>query len=418
MTTPRVALLVVTLDGRAHLEVLFASLAELDYPVDALEIVVVDNGSTDDTVAWLAERHPRVQVLRLKSNEGFARPNNLAAALVPDADYLALLNNDMKVTPEWLREALAGFTEPDIACVATRILNWDGTKVDYAGAGMTFDGFGLQPEYGADASRVRGERGPVLFACGGAMVIRRQVFVELGGFDEAFFAYFEDVDLGWRLWSAGYRVMYRPEAVVRHVHNGTSARFPAEAKRLLMERNALQMVLKNAEGSDFEVLGMACLLLTATRAACRGAVDERSFRMGAVPILDLGQRAARQGLRTRIIRVIRDKGLGGLTRMVAAKLLRYLLARVEDGPTPVRQGRVSLPAEAWSGVLALRDVAALMPDLWQRRKAVQARRRRPDRELLPLLRQPLMPVEVGEIYAGVHLGLVGALGLRERFGTT
>lgn len=416
MSAPSIAILVVTLDGRHHLEALFASLDHLDYPAEALDIVVVDNGSTDDTVDWLASQHPQVRVLRLERNEGFARPNNLAAASVPDATYLALLNNDMKVTPGWLREALAGFTEPDVACVATRILNWDGTRVDYAGAGMTFDGFGLQPEYGADATRVPGEPGPVLFACGGAMVVRRDIFQTLGGFDEAFFAYFEDVDLGWRLWSAGYRVVYRPEAVVHHVHNGTSARFPAQAKRVLMERNALQMVLKNAEGTDLQVLGMACLLLTATRAACRGEVDERSFRMGAVPVPLPSDAAPVRRLPDRLLRLIRERGLIGFSRVLATKVLRRLLSMVEDGPAPVVRDRVSVPAEAWSGVLALRDIATLLPDLWRRRAAVQGLRRRSDKELVPLLRQPLMPVEGGATYAGIHQGLLEVFDLRERFG--
>ncbi|MEB3203385.1 MAG: glycosyltransferase family 2 protein [Candidatus Sericytochromatia bacterium] len=414
---PRVALLVVTLDGRDHLERLLASVADLDYPKDALEIVVVDNGSTDGTTGWLAECHPRIRVLRLETNEGFARPNNLAAALVPDADYLALLNNDMKVDPGWLREALAGFAEPDVACVATRILNWDGTRVDYAGAGMTFDGFGLQPAYGADAERVRGEPGPVLFACGGAMVIRRDVFLALGGFDEAFFAYFEDVDLGWRLWAAGHRVVYRPEAVVRHVHNGTSARFPSEAKRLLMERNALQMVLKNAEDSDLEAIGTACTLLTATRAAFRGNTAEDSFRMGALPRPLEATGGNRPGLAARLRRALAAKGFSGLARAATIALLRRALRHLEPGAAPVKEGKVSIPAEAWAGVLALRDVAAMWPDLARRREAVQALRRRPDRDILMLMQHPLMAVEGHPAYLAIHQALVAMPSISGRYAT-
>lgn len=415
MTLPRVALIVVSLDGRAHLERLLASVAELEYPRGLLDLIVVDNASTDGTQAWLADKHPAVRVIALPRNEGFARPNNLAATAAADADLLALVNNDMRLDPRWLHEAVAGFEDQGVACVATRILNWDGTRVDYAGAGMTFDGFGLQPSYGADANRVQGEAGPVLFACGGAMVIRRTTFLALGGFDERFFAYFEDVDLGWRLWASGHRVHYRPQAVSWHVHNGTSARFPSEAKRLLMERNALQMVLKNHEDDVLLPHAVAALLLTASRAAIRGRVDEASFRMAEVPSPLPGPSAG--ALTGKIARVLSQGGMRGVLRAASTKILRTLLARVEGGPARVKEGQVTVSAEAWAGILAMRDVAAMLPDLWERRRQVQASRVRSDKDLVPMMHHPLMAIEGGETYARLHEGLCAVLGLRDRYGS-
>lgn len=410
---PRVALLVVTLDGRDHLERLLASVAELDYPRDQLDIIVVDNASTDGTQAWLADKHPDVRVIALPRNEGFARPNNLAAAAAADADLLALVNNDMRLDPQWLRAAVAGLEDESVACIATRILNWDGTRVDYAGAGMTFDGFGLQPSYGADSSRVTGEEGPVLFACGGAMVIRRATFLALDGFDERFFAYFEDVDLGWRLWTSGHRVHYRPQAVSWHVHNGTSARFPSEAKRLLMERNALQMVLKNHEDDGLLPHAVAALLLTASRAAIRGHVDETSFRMAEAPTPLPGPGAG--ALIGKIGQVLHQGGVRGVFRAASTKVLRTLLARLEGGAAKVHEGQVVVAAEAWAGILAMRDVAAMLPDLWERRRQVQGRRVRSDKDLVPMMQHPLMAIEGGETYARLHEGLCKVLGLRDRY---
>src|SRR5699024_5381652 len=120
----------------------------------------------------------------------------------------------------------------------------DLQRLDYAGGQMAFYGHG----FAKDAGEVdHGEQvtRPTLFASGGAMVVRRSVFIETGGFDESFFAFFEDVDFGWRLWLLGYEVRYVPRSVVSHHHHGTVERFGYPRERYLLERNALSTVFKN-----------------------------------------------------------------------------------------------------------------------------------------------------------------------------
>ncbi|HEX9118319.1 MAG TPA: glycosyltransferase, partial [Anaerolineae bacterium] len=108
--SPTVSVLIVNLNGRHLLDECLASLIAQDYPADKVEIVVVDNGSIDDSVAYLHERYPAVKVIEAGSNRGFAGGNNLAAAAAT-GDYLALINNDARADPQWLRALVTALDE-------------------------------------------------------------------------------------------------------------------------------------------------------------------------------------------------------------------------------------------------------------------------------------------------------------------
>jgi GT2 family glycosyltransferase len=201
------------------------------------ETIVVDNGSCDDTTAMLAREFPEVVVVRFPENRGFAPAVN-AGLQAARGDILVLMNNDVEAEPGWLA-ALAAALErrPDVGFVASKMLSArDPSRVDSA-----WDAMGLAPYnvgHGEpDGPRYRAGR-YVLSACAGAAAYRREFFERVGWFDEAFFAWFEDVEIGIRGQLAGYRCWYEPTAVVRHLGSATAARMP-DRKIFLLIRNNL-----------------------------------------------------------------------------------------------------------------------------------------------------------------------------------
>ncbi|MEO8034558.1 MAG: hypothetical protein ABI837_08995, partial [Acidobacteriota bacterium] len=135
----------------------------------------------------------------------------------------------------------------DVVSVGGRIVSSDGQLIDFIGGILTFDGHAFQPgfrfELGSRPEPATGDE--ILFACGGNMISRREPLVKLGGFDNDFFAYLEDVDFGWRTWLSGSRVIYEPSATVRHASSSTSNRLGNVERGVLFERNALQTAIKN-----------------------------------------------------------------------------------------------------------------------------------------------------------------------------
>lgn len=185
--------------------------------------IVVDNASTDGSVDGLEARFPGVTVLRLDDNVGFAAANNLAAEGAADCEWLALLNPDAFPEPEWLEELLAAAVQkPEHAFFASRIvMAADPELLDATGDVFHVSGVAWQRDRGEPSSSAP-PAGEVFSACAAAALYRRDVFLAAGGFDERFFCYFEDVDLGFRLRLAGHRCWYVPTAVVSHVGSASS----------------------------------------------------------------------------------------------------------------------------------------------------------------------------------------------------
>jgi GT2 family glycosyltransferase len=215
------------------------------------EIVVVDNGSTDGSVRLLDRLAGEIApvpltVLRSGVNLGFAGGVNLGIrrALEGGADAIALLNNDAVAEPGWLG-ALAGVldAEPDVAIATGRLLLRDGRTVDSTGDFYSVWGLAFPRDRDQPAEPVR-ESGDVFAASGGASLYRASVFVDVGLFDEAFFAYFEDVDLSFRARLAGHRIRYCAEAVAFHDQGATSRTMSGFATRQFF-RNLPLLLAKN-----------------------------------------------------------------------------------------------------------------------------------------------------------------------------
>jgi GT2 family glycosyltransferase len=239
MTDERVAAIIPNWNGRSWLPDCLSALASQSRPFD--EILVVDNGSEDDSLAYLRSEHPEVHIIEMGMNTGFARAANagLAATTCP---LVALVNSDVVLTPDWLERTTASLSgAPAAAAVACKMLSLDDPAYLYdAGDVLRRDGVCEQRgRYGRDDGRYDAP-GWVFGACAGAALYRREAVLAVGGFDPRYFAYLEDVDLALKLQLAGWRCRYEP-AVALHAGEGSSRRLPGGARRL-MARNTLLLV--------------------------------------------------------------------------------------------------------------------------------------------------------------------------------
>jgi GT2 family glycosyltransferase len=237
-----VSVIVLNYNGRHWLEQCLA--AACDQLEDGQELIVVDNASGDDSVAFVREQFPRVRVLALDRNSGFAAGNN-SGARVARGRYLTFLNNDTLPQPGWLSALRAPFErDASVALTTSRIVYLhDPSIVDSAGDGYLRAGGAFKRFHGAPFA-LAGESREVFGACGAACMFRRDVFLELGGFDEDFFMVYEDVDLSYRARLRGHRCIYVPDALVYHAGSGTLRRNSA-ASVYYGQRNLEWTYLKN-----------------------------------------------------------------------------------------------------------------------------------------------------------------------------
>jgi GT2 family glycosyltransferase len=242
---PDISVVIVNFNGLHHLATCLNALLAQEGP--SFEVILVDNASNDGSVDFVRERYPQVRLIVAASNLGFAGGNNRGAADAR-APLLAFLNNDTRVEPGWLLALGNGLAwATDAALVTSRIVYMhDPTVLDSAGDGVTRAGGAFKRGHGGPVSQHLRRR-EVFGACGAAFLIVRAVFEEVGGFDEDFFLSHEDVDLSYRVRLRGYRCVYMPEAVVRHVGSASLGR-TSDTSVFYGQRNLEWMYLKNTPG--------------------------------------------------------------------------------------------------------------------------------------------------------------------------
>ncbi|HWE91574.1 MAG TPA: glycosyltransferase [Pseudonocardiaceae bacterium] len=371
---PTVSVILVNYRGAEHTVACLRALrADLDYPSDKLQIVCVDNGSGDDSVASIRAAAPEITLVEAGANLGFAGGCNLGARHAT-GDVLALLNNDARPDSGWVSAAVRTLrADPTVAAVASKVLDWSGERVDFVDGGLTWFGMGYKRHAGRPIAELAAAEHEtpqdVLFATGSAMFVRADVFREVGGFDERFFMFYEDVDLGWRLNLRGWRVRYEPTSVAYHRHHASVSTVDGEdgARELyLLERNALAALYKNFSDETLARVLPAALALAIRRATARGELDATSLEItSAAPM---------------------------------------------PGPT------VPVPRTTMAGVLAVDQFVELLPALRDARAVEQAARVRSDADLIPLLRKAIEPAYPLPRYLAAHEVLVDVFGIEDVFG--
>lgn len=238
-----VGVLILNFNGMIHLENCIESV--LAATTSSTRVYLVDNNSTDGSVDFVRETYPEVRIIRYDQNYGFARAYNLAARQISE-DMIVFLNNDVEVDNAWLKELVEVAERSDrVAACGSKLLLYDNRKlVDHAGGLLSPIGGGHDVGL-LNVDSVPTE--PRFAGCvkGASMLVKRSVFLNLGGFDEDFFAYFEDADLCWRIWLEGYQVMFVPRSIVYHKLGASWGAFDKPERAFLGQRNRLQSLLKN-----------------------------------------------------------------------------------------------------------------------------------------------------------------------------
>ncbi|MGD2155990.1 MAG: glycosyltransferase family 2 protein [Anaerolineales bacterium] len=220
---PLVSIVVVNWNGREVLPLCLEALTAQVY--NNYEIIVVDNGSSDHSADELDSRWPEVKTVRLGENKGFAVANNIGARLARGT-WLALVNNDAFPEPNWLIELIAAAQKyPNFSFFGSRLVQYDDPRLlDGTGDVFHISGLAWRRHYNHPVSSVNHKVEEVFGPCAAAAMYSREAFWQVGGLEEDFFSYHEDVDLAFRLRLQGYRCLYIPNAVVRHVGSASSGK--------------------------------------------------------------------------------------------------------------------------------------------------------------------------------------------------
>lgn len=391
----RVSILLLSWNGREHLGPCLEALAAQRAPGVEVETLLLDNGSSDGTADWVRAHHPAVGLTVSATNLGFCAGNNRLAELA-SGDALVLLNNDTRAEPDWLAALVDAYraADDDVAAVGGRIVDWEGEKLDFGRGVMTFDGHAFQQDFRRPLGAARQPRPgeELLFGCGGNLIVGRDAFRAAGGFDRRYFAYLEDVDLGWRLWAGGARILACPQATVRHRSSATSDRLGHYHRGFLFERNALATVFKNLEPGLWEQLMPAVLLAFLSRVeAMLAEGNPGGAALRSDPFSGrIADTAAGRAPET-IAAKWRRMGSRELARRGAAKAVRRLAAPFRRG----RGERLELAdPRTLAQLRALSFFRASFDALAGERARLAARRRRSDRDLFgrfPLWIVPTYP---------------------------
>lgn len=243
-SAPRIAVVVVNWNSGGYLERCLDAVAR--QTLAPARLIVVDNASSDGSADGIERRHPRAELLRLATNTGFAVANNEGARAAAGCEWLALLNPDAFPEPAWLeRLAAAAAARPEYSFFASRMLMADAPdRVDGTGDMYLTSGWAARRDHGRPALAAQRPTEEVFAPCAAAAMYGSEAFRGVGGFDDSFFCYFEDVDLAFRLRLAGHRCLYVSDAVVHHVGSGVTGKRSAFAA-YHGHRNLVWAFLKN-----------------------------------------------------------------------------------------------------------------------------------------------------------------------------
>lgn len=268
---PLASIVIPTYNGRELLARCLASIVrhQPDPASHPIEIIVVDNGSSDGTSEWLARAHPDVRIVRLEPNRGFCGAANAGLAAARAA-FVQLLNDDTEVTAGWIEAGLAPFADAAVGSVAPLVLvRWDPDRVDSAGDAYAWYGWPMKRGHGQSASRWSARPVEDVFGASGSSAFYRTLALgRTGGFDMLLASYYEDIDLAFRLRWAGYRCVYTARSVILHDISATNDhRSPGLQRRIA--RNAELVFWWNLPPMKLAVAAIPHLAFIAAQGAWR-----------------------------------------------------------------------------------------------------------------------------------------------------
>jgi len=261
----KVAVVILNWNGRELLKEFLPSVVKFSPEAN---IYVADNASSDDSVEFVSEHFPEIEIIQNKVNGGFAKGYNDALALLNE-DVFVLLNSDVEVTKNWLKPLIIHLKEnPKTAVVQPKIMDYFRKEYfEYSGAAGGFlDKLGYPFCRGRIFDTLEKDEGQydevcnILWASGACLVIRREVFNEVGGMDETYFAHQEEIDLCWRIHNLGYDLKFIPDSKVYHMGGATLNKMNPQ-KTYLNFRNSLFNLLKNSSAKGLYFLIFSRLVL-------------------------------------------------------------------------------------------------------------------------------------------------------------
>ncbi len=250
----KISIVILNYNGKTFLEKFLPSVIKFS---PGCEVVVADNFSSDQSVAFLKEHYPQVRLLEFSQNFGFCGGYNRAIEKL-DAEYFVILNSDIEVTENWIDPVISLFeSDKNIAAIQPKLLDYHHKdKFEYAGgAGGFIDKLGYPFCRGRIFDTIETDTGQyndtqeVFWATGACFFIRGELFKSYGGFDESFFAHMEEIDLCWRMKKDGYSIYYCGDSEVYHVGGGTLT-YANPRKTYLNFRNSLMVIIKNLSFGD------------------------------------------------------------------------------------------------------------------------------------------------------------------------
>jgi len=247
---PKVDVVVLNYNGKKFLDDCFQSLRKTSYP--AMQVYLLDNGSTEDDVAYTREHYPEVEIILNPPNNGFCAAYNKALRQCT-GNYFLCLNNDVTVKPDWLTHLVeTAEADPRIGALQPKIVSFfDESKFEYAGSsGGMIDIYGYPFLRGRVFDTIEDDHGQyndvtdVFWTCGAAMFIRREILEEVGLFDEDIVHHMDEIDLNWRIQLQGYTCKVVPQSVILH-YGGATIQAESFKKMYWNHRNSIYLMLKN-----------------------------------------------------------------------------------------------------------------------------------------------------------------------------
>jgi hypothetical protein len=249
LSYPLISVIILNFNGKKVLGKILddclRSVFETNYPV--FEVLFVDNASADgsaDHVEELFGKNKKLRIIRNDRNYGFTEGNNIGIKN-STGGYIALINSDTKVDPDWLNELVTAIQPPEIGAVQSKLLQMSAPDlIDCAGGLIDYYGYHIEKGRGEKAHKYN-ETEEIFYAKGAGVLLKRKVLAETGFFDSEMFMYFDEVDLCWRIWLSGHKVIFAPKSVVYHASGATASRSQDKTRLYFHTRNHILTVLKN-----------------------------------------------------------------------------------------------------------------------------------------------------------------------------